>query len=303
MGFELLRRLSSSNYNLVNFDDRERSILLNEAMDELIMERYLSDSNIKRKGFEADVKRRLDLSGLITSHVVFNRKRIDALGNWIQGGGDFMVGNGSNGGLETPDLDEQGMSNGNQVESKYGIHVRIPDECLFIIADTCSTSKGEDKKRTVPVEVVTHEEYYAKIHNIYQNPYYNKVWRVDNGSYTPSGIIQGVETSTKFTGGVLTGFTGINADGSNLPININTYRSAILVPGKDWTVESYYIKYIKRPSRIRVDTITPGNQRNCELHPAIHTEIVDKAVYKAISSRLAEQSKFQVADKDVKENQ
>jgi len=303
MGFELIRRLASSNYNLVNFDDRERSILLNEAMDELVMERFLPDSNIKRKGFEADVKRRLDLSGLITSHTTFKRQRFDGAGDLIDGEGDFMIGTGDNGGLETPDLDEQGQSGGNDVESKFGVHVMVPDECLFIIADSCSTSKGTQKKRVVPVEVVTHEEYYAKLHNIYQNPYYNKVWRLDNGSYTPADVHASRDTSVKFENGILTGFTGVNADGSGLPIAISTFRSAILVPGKDWTVESYYMKYIKRPNRILVDTITPANQRNCELHPAIHTEIVDKAVSKAIASRLPEQVKIQIADKNDKENQ
>jgi hypothetical protein len=157
-------------------------------------------------------------------------------------------------------------------------------------------------KRTVPVEVVTYEEYYAKISNVFENPYYNKVWRLAYGSYTTSGT-GGNEVSNKFTNNTLTGFTGKCADMTNRDITINTYRSAILIPGKDWTVESYRMHYVKRPSRILIDTVTPSNQQNCELHLAIHTEIVDKAVLKAISNRLPEQAKYQIADIDDKTNQ
>jgi len=296
MGAELLRRLGSSNYNLVNFDDREKSVLLNEAMDELVIERYLNDSNIKRKGFEADVKRRLDLDGLITAHTTFKRKYADS------SLGDFMLGNENNGALETPDLDYQEISNGDQVETDYGVFVRIPDECLFIVSDTCRTSKGSKTKKVVPIEVVTHEEYYSKIHNAYENPYYNKVWRLAYGNYVPAGT-NGSLTSTKYTGSVLTGFTGKCSDMSGRDITINTFRSSILVPGKDWIIEEYRMQYVKRPNRILVDTISPSNQKNCELHLAIHTEIVDKAVAKAISNRLPEQAKYQIADKLDKENQ
>ncbi len=296
MGAELLRRLGSSNYNLVNFDDREKSVLLNEAMDELIVERYLADSNIKRKGFEADIKRRLDLDGLLTSHTTF--KRLYENGDL----GDFMLGTKDNGALETPDLDYQEVSNGDYIETDFGIFVRIPDECLFIVADTCKTSRGSTVKNAVPIEVVTHEEYYFKLHNRYENPYYNKVWRLGYGNYTTAGT-NGSLTSTKYTNSVLTGFTGKCADMSDRDITIDTFRSSILVPGKDWTVEEYRMQYVKRPSRILVDTISPASQRNCELHIAIHTEIVDKAVAKAISNRLPEQAKYQIADKLDKENQ
>jgi len=301
MGAELLRRLGSSNYNLVNFDDREKSVLLNEAMDEFITERYLADMNIKRKGFESDVKRRLDLDGLITSHTSFNRVQSDGTV------GDFILGNRDNGGLETPDLDYQvdsinntGVNAGS--ENKYGVFVRVPDECLFVIADSCETSKGTVIKHAVPVEVVTHEEYYAKLHNTYENPYYNKIWRLSFGSYTIAGT-EGSTISTKFTDGQLTGFTGKSSDMTGRNLTINTFRSSMLIPGKDWTIEKYRMHYVKRPNRILVDTISPANQKNCELHLAIHTEIVDKAVAKAISSRLPEQVKIQIADKNDKENQ
>jgi len=288
MGAELVRRLGSSNYNLINFDDRERTILLNEAMDEWITERFIPDMNIKKKGFEFDVKRRLDLAGVITSHVTLKRTS-----------GDFVLGTADNGALPTPDLDYQSSSDIGglpQVETDYGVFFSIPDECLYIIADTCGTSKGAEIKHNVPVEVVTYEDYYAKIYNVYLSPYYNKVWRLDNGTYKPAGT-GGSTTSTKHQ------LSGYNANMTGVTKMLTTYRSGLLIPGKDWTVESYNMHYIKRPNRILVDTITPANMKNCELHPSVHTEIVDKAVLKAITGRIPEQSKFQLADKDDKENQ
>ena len=51
-----------------------------------------------------------------------------------------------------------------------------------------------------------------------------------------------------------------------------------LLTGDNYIVHEYYIRYIKTPNSITVDTKTPSNQVDCELHPAVHREIVDEAV-------------------------
>ena len=300
MGDVLLYKLRDSNYSLISFDDREKSLLLNLAQDEYLKRRFVGDLNVKQKGFEFDVKRKLDLTGLITAHTAFKR-------NYLSGGAyvsDFMFGNEDNGALRTPDRDYQvesvSTSPQSGVASNYGVFCRIPDECMFIVSETCDTSKQGQIKLGVPVDEVTYEEYVAGINNAYRQPYYNKVWRIEYGSYTPAAED---DISVKFTGSTLTGFTGKQANGDGEDITIATYRSALLIPGKDWQIDKWHVRYIKRPTRILVDTITPANQKNCELNPAIHDEIIEIAVRMAIAAKIPEMQKYQVADKEQRETE
>jgi len=283
-------KAGGSGINLNNFDDREMSAFLNEAQDILVMQRVTPDANVKGKGFEFDAKRRLDVVGVITAHTRF--KRVGS------GGvpGDFMIGTEDNGMLPSPDRDYQVESIGATASSSevgYGVFVRLPDECLFVISERCNTSKNGEIRRNVPVEVVSYDEYAEGINNTFKAPFKNKVWRMDWGSYTTSGT-SGSITSSKFTGDILTGFTGTNADNVSGNITINTHRSVMLIPGKDYTIESYNLGYIKSPRHMVVDMILPSAQVSCELNPKVHNEIVDIAVSLLIESRIPEQSKYQV---------
>lgn len=290
MGDKVILKLQSSGFNLINFDDRERSELLTEGMYELINERFIPDMNVKRKGFEMDIKRRLDLSGLITSHTEFKREQ-----------GDFMQGTADNGALKTPDKDYQSSSLGDEVETDYGVFFSIPNEALYIISESADTKQGNSLRKGVPVEAISYEEYAANIHNNYKNPYYNKVWRLDWGSYTTAGTNDS-DVSVKFNGNQLTGFSGFDTYNGSAK-TIDTERSGMLIPGKDWIIEKYRMHYVKRPRAIVVDTISPLNQVRCELHEHLHKEVVDKAVQLAIESRIPDQAKYQVAEKNNIENQ
>jgi hypothetical protein len=300
MGDVLAYKLRDSNYSLISFDDREKSLLLNMAQDEFLKDRVIADLNVKQKGFEFDVKRKLDVTGLVSAHKAFKR-------DYVSGGvhlSDFMYGNEDNGGLRGPDRDYQSESLVGTptlgAVPNYNVFCRIPDECLFIVSESCDTSKEGQVKLGVPVESVAYEYYQANVNNSYRQPYFNKVWRLDYGSYTPGGS---TDTSSKFTGSTLTGFSGDSANGNQGTVTIATYRAAALIPGKDWTIDKWHIRYIKRPNRIMVDTITPANQKSCELHPAVHDEVIDIAVRLAIAAKIPEMQKYQVADKEQKETE
>lgn len=301
MGDVLLYKLRDSNYSLISFDDREKSLVLNMAMDQFVKERIVPDLNIKQKGLEFDVKRKLDVSGLVTAHKAFKRTY---LVNGVATS-DFMFGNEDNGSLRTPDKDYQSeaitLSGTIGVTPNYGIFCRIPDECLFMISESCDTSKQTQVKLGVPIEEISYGQYSDGIHNSLLAPYYNKVWRLEYGSYSAAGAD---DISTKYSNlGVVEGFTGLAADGSSNPVTIATHRSALLIPGKDWQIDKWHVNYIKRPSRILVDTLTPANQRNCELNPAVHDEVIEIAVRLAIAAKIPEMQKYQVADKEQKETE
>ena len=311
MGWEVRRKCGVAGYNLLNFDDREVSAALNDAMDEFILERFTADANAKQKGFGADAKRKLDMAGLISASVTFRRDPNNLVGGGTSSSaaGNFMLGTIDNGAFRKPYRDFQSVGDTETPDDReYGIFCMIPDEAVFIISETCDTSKPNGTspdivKLGVPVENVGHEEYGAKIHNRYDNPFYNKVWRLDWGSYNTASEQLGWE-STKFTGtnGEIE-FKGTNADDVGAEIVINTYRSACLVPGKDWTIENWRIHYVVKPARIHIDSITPNQSINCTLPEPLHAEIVDKAVAKIVTARLPEQAKLQVVQGEDVKNQ
>ena len=88
-----------------------------------------------------------------------------------------------------------------------------------------------------------------------------------------------------------------------LLFQINTLRSRHLIAGKDWIVEKYNMHYIKKPSDITVDLVTPTNQRHCELAEFMHQEIVDYAVKLATATLVPEPNKYQVAQVESSEDE
>lgn len=293
MKAQLIARLNGTNYSTLGIDDREASDVLSRAELEFVMRRVVGDLNTKKKGFEFDKKRRVDLNNLLTSRVLLRRVGVGL------NAGDFIKGTEDNGAMRTPDKDYQMESirtnSEDSVESEFGIFCRIPDECLFIINESCNTSKGMQLKFDVPVDVVNYEDYNIKIRMPYNSPYYNLVWRMDSGNWTPADSTN-FEISSKR-------LSGLNADGSGNTLEINTERSVHLIPGKDWTINGYKINYIKKPRRILVDTISPNNQVSSELGTAIHDEVIDIAVKLFVSDRMPEQVKYQAAEKEQREDE
>ena len=268
------------------FNDREISAFLNKAQSEIIKRRFSFDKNSKGKGFEADNIRRAELAGVITAHKAFKRTN-----------NDFMIGTEDNGALRTPDLDSQLPST-----DQYGVFCRIPDEVLYIILESCSVKQGNCIVNNVPVQEITYGVYMNGITNYFKRPYKNLVWAMDWGTYTTSGS-NGNEISTKFgdtnvvpgaTPSDLTGFKGKSTLDGVTDVLIRTNRSRLLIPGKDWEIDKYNLHYIKEPSSIVVDILTPSQQRHCELASFMHQEIIDYAIKLAAASIAPEQNKYEI---------
>lgn len=295
MGQEVVRKLKSSNYSLLNLDDREKSRVLNAAQDQFTIRRATADLNVKRKGIGIDSKRDLDLSSILSA--TSTMKRVVS-GNV----GSFIFGSEANGGFRTPDMDYQELEShqdysGNQ--SAFGILVPYPDEALIILSEQVALSKGNEYRSRVPVKRVTMEEYNESIDNTYKNPGYDVVWRIEDGNFDIATHANGFNSTRSLSAKRM----GTNADGISGITSIDTIRINHLIPGKDYTIESYTMRYIKRPRRIKVDTLYPAGQVSCELHPMVHDEIVDIAVLMIIQSSIPEMQKYQIADKEVREDE
>ena len=287
-------------------DDREVSALLNLAMKEFIDMRVSPDNNSKKKGFEADGIRRLELGSLVTSNVLYFKDRVDTFG-------DFVRGTYYNGALRNPDLDEESTIN-NQVgygtitdadDKRYGVFVEWLDEVLYVITENCdiSTGDGNNKtwKRNIPVKPITHDEYNEFITNGYKQPYGNLVWRRDSGNLVPT---YNLASSPEFR-------SSATPSSRTTPIRVasqwafdGSRKHVIqLIPGKSWEIEKYNMYYVKQPKRIVVDVKTPRNQVNCELHDSVHSEIVQIAVRLYSAASVPLEQKYQIAQNEEKQNE
>lgn len=124
---------------------------------------------------------------------------------------------------------------------------------------------------TVPIRVITHNEFTINEKNPFRKPYYSngegEVWRI---AY--SRDVSGYNDPTTVT------INGYNYIASQTP-----KRHELITDGM-FNVIKYKLRYLRFPREIIVDTVTPLNQRHCELDEQCHQVIVDIAV------RLAERS-------------
>jgi len=78
-------------------------------------------------------------------------------------------------------------------------------------------------------------------------------------------------------------------------MDYNTNIHELITDGL-YTVENYFIRYIKRPINIVVDTVTPINQVDSELDDSVHREIVDEAITIAVSVTKPEEYQIKQAE-------
>jgi hypothetical protein len=309
------------------FNDREIQDFLNKAQLELIKQRFAAFRNNKQSGYggnpmipQSTTVRGSELAGLLSG-----TKSIDK--------NSMIKGTKDNGALQGVDGDSQYAYLIN-----YGWFVPIPDEAMYLLMEEVNTTRTDGNivlnKYNVPALEVTYDYYRSGIYDFYAKPYDNLVWVMDWGTYKTGDVADGViadSTKTRTaTGNVsdvnMRGYPDTKMDGENFrylttanpPVavsvdpydpaavgftQINTRRSRYLIPGKDWKVGTYRCSYLKRPSDVKIDVITPANQINCELADFLHQEIVDYAVKLASAAIMPEQGKYQVNQIESKEDE
>jgi len=267
--------LDGSGYKERTFNDREVSKFLSMAEMELVLEYFDGLKTLTQRGYPTS-PRADELSGLLSAHQQFSRTR-----------DSFMKGTEDNGAYLTPDLDMQ-----IGVTAQYGVFVAIPDECLIVQKELCSVIKGTRIVPNVPVKLIDPKLYAELIYDPYLNPNYDLVWGMDWGSYTTATP---EDDSAK-------GFTGVSTKDNTTDISIATQRCRHLIPGKDFVVETYTIHYIKAPRPIVVNRRSPLDSVSSELPNIMHDKVVRRAVAIATGAVIPAESKFQVADKETKED-
>lgn len=131
-----------------------------------------------------------------------------------------------------------------------GVFVTLPENYLYGIEERAIINTGGNTS-TVKVMPITHDEYLEDIENPFLWPYEGLIWRLDYG---------------------MTGATGA--------------KRHELILGDDETIESYKVRYIRRPQKI---ILHPENSQDCELDDSTHERIVNRAVSMAASTNKEEE--------------
>ena len=294
------------------FNAREKSLFLNLGTKMFVDTRVFPDMNTKGKGFESDSKRILDLVPLLASTTdLYLRER-----------GDFVQGTYLNGALRNNDKSVEGITSNQTTygtvtdadDIKYGVLVELKDEILYIVSENCDLSSGDGNNKewryNVRVDNIPHAQYINTVYNDLKNPFKDLVWRREYGQSLPTSLVTAGRNTVDFRSSATPRtYFNITPIGTLVPIASGWYfdgtrkRIVQLIPGSEWKVEKYNIFYIKSPNTIVVDYNRPDKQVNCDLHPHVHQEIVELAVRKAVEASIPAIQKYQVTDKESKEQE
>jgi len=138
----------------------------------------------------------------------------------------------------------------------------LPDDLMYSLREqvlTASSVKCYNGK-TIRVKPVTHDEYAIEINNPFSKPDKTVVWRLD--------------FSRDITQGPL-----------------NEKKRHELITGKDITVDKYYLRYLKVPEIIDIES-----NQSSELNDEVHAEIIDYAVRIAVG--ITDPQSYQIKIKE-----
>lgn len=129
---------------------------------------------------------------------------------------------------------------------KNAVFVMLPSDYLYGVEERCVVSDSSGSTGVAQVMPITYDEYLVEKDNPFLEPNDELVWRLDYG---------------------VTGATGI--------------KKHELISGDDITIDSYTVRYLRRPQDI---IIHPTNKQDCELDESIHDNIVNRAVQMAVGN-------------------
>jgi len=192
-----LDKFDSLNYP--NFEPLEIDLLLNQAQDRFVKQRYGS-TNTKRQSFEETQKRTDDLKNVVKSAI------LTPLANQI---------------LNKPN----------------GVFIQLPTDYWFALNEECDlqyTNCNSTLTTTRPgIKPIQHDDYNKTIKDPFNKPWEEEVVRLESDTYIE------------------------------------------LITADNQTIQTYYLRYIKKP--VRIDSVSSTNV-NCELSDHAHQEIVDMTI-------------------------
>ena len=205
----------------------EKSVFLTQAQNALVKDYFSANSNTWKQGFDDSTRRQSDFRSLITS------KELD----------------------EAEDIDDEIMFRSRTTGTKY---YKYPTDCLFMLNEELTVTKGE-KEKYFTIVPVAYDEYARLMMRPYKYPPKGQAWRlITNSDLSVGGSDETEETHI------------IELIG-NFP--------------NDATLD-YRARYITRPSPIILTDLTDSGlsiegatePAPCKLPEHLHDEILQRAV-------------------------
>lgn len=238
-----------SSINDIVLDEYEKSIFLTQAQDIVVKSYFDRNTNPQNQGFDDSTRRQIDFSALITTADLLKAK--DQSSAFDDRGVLYIMPLRPNDSIDDVDTFDYTFD--------YTFHpgnnkVRITD-VLFILNEKLITDKG-----TYVIVPISYSEYDRQMSKPYSQPLKKQAWR----------LLQNVDK----------GF------------DIKTELILRWSVKEKEEIQTYKIRYVRRPRPIILTELPDelnieGHKHvmECELNPALHRDVLNKAVELALISR------------------
>lgn len=231
--------------------------MLANDLAELVLVEYEKLNNADAPGVQDEV-----MSIVLTNaQLLYILSRLQPITNSLQQG------------LEETEIRNQGLSGlystailvPNSVATNFnltnGRFVDLPRDFMLCIYEKAILNKNYchiNQEAEVGVKVISHNDFEEQRYNPFRKPYFDgytgSVWRLN---YAPIDV--GYASSN-----YLTPSSPNFIDGYDFLVNSTNKRHELITDG-NFEVTKYFIRYLRYPRKIVVDTLNPVNQRNPEL--------------------------------------
>lgn len=231
--------------------------MLANDLAELVLVEYEKLNNADAPGVQDEV-----MSIVLTNAQLFYViSRIQPITNSLQQG------------LEETEIRNQGLSSlyntailnpdvtASSINLTNGKFVNLPKDFMYCIYEKAYINKKycySNKDAEIGIKVISHNDFEEQRFNPFRKPYFDGykgvVWRLN---YSPIDVGY---TSTTYLSPSSPDFI----NGYDFLIN-STNKRHELITDDTFEVDRYFIRYLRYPRKIVVDTTNPTNQRNPEL--------------------------------------
>lgn len=256
-------------------DEYEKSVLLTQAQDIIVKSYFDGSLNQQGQGFDDSTRRQTDFSSLIkiaklkpyTPEDSEDSESLEDTDSLFDSRGVLFKMPES---IGTNDTDAEGKS---ATDVLFILNEKLIHNVKVIILPIPSKPHNEDTRKEYTIVPISYREYDREMCKPYAQPMKKQAWRLFQNQVNEFDVVFEViprEGIKEYT------------DTISLPNGTKTYESTLI----------YKIRYVKRPTPIVLEDLPNGlnidgvsKETQCELHPSLHVDILNKAVELAIATR------------------
>lgn len=297
--FDVLYQNITSN-QAPGLDEYEKSVFLSKAQDEIVKSYFDPKTNKPQEGFDGSEKRQIDFSMLIVTE-----KAIEATVQPVQlfplqhtkvfavpdkilmfiNESLTVTRDGNPTYLTVVPLDYKEY---NRLMSKP-YKRPLKNQAWRILTNTTTISESTNTNYASIATIISNLSTVTGNYNIIYNTIKGKVITFGSNKDARTILVAGTALQTNGTtaGGTAITVSDIvmNNIKAYIDVKVDTKTSVVeLIPGPNDTIDSYVIRYVKRPRAIILTDLEgvtldgKSTRQECELDPILHQEILQRAV-------------------------